>query len=71
VDPWGGGGATLLGQVGIYPRDATKRVLIGDADRAEIGYWLSTAATGRGFATEAAQQMVEGDEESVVWEMLL
>jgi RimJ/RimL family protein N-acetyltransferase len=56
---WGEGGATLLGAIGIYPRDATKRVLIGEADRAEIGYWLTANATGRGYATEAATQVLE------------
>ena len=56
---WGHSGATLLGAVGIYPRDATKRVGIGEADRAEIGYWLRADMTGRGYATEAARQAFE------------
>ena len=54
---WGEGGE-LVGGVGIYPRDVNGRVVISQADRAEIGYWLSASATGRGYATEAAREMV-------------
>ena len=43
----------VLGAVGLYPRDAERRVPIDDADRLEVGYWLHVDVTGRGYATEA------------------
>jgi RimJ/RimL family protein N-acetyltransferase len=46
----------VLGEVGLYPRDATRRVPYDEADRVEIGYWLRADATGQGLATEAARQ---------------
>lgn len=44
----------LMGEVSLFPRSASGRTQIGDADRVEIGYWLRADATGQGFATEAA-----------------
>lgn len=48
-------GSTVLGAIGLYPRDATHRVPIDGADRLELGYWLHVNATGHGYATEAAR----------------
>lgn len=45
----------VLGEVGLFPRDAERRVAFGDADRIEVGYWLRADCTGSGFATEAAR----------------
>jgi RimJ/RimL family protein N-acetyltransferase len=45
----------LLGGVGLYPRDASRRVRLLDADRLELGYWLRQEATGQGFISEAAR----------------
>ena len=39
----------VVGCVGIHPAD----------DAHELGYWLTPAAWGRGYATEAGRQMVE------------
>jgi RimJ/RimL family protein N-acetyltransferase len=50
--------ATLLGGIGLYPRNAMSRVPATDADRAEVGYWLRQDFTGRGYVTESAQAMV-------------
>jgi RimJ/RimL family protein N-acetyltransferase len=49
----------LLGEISLFPRDASGRVPFAHADRVEIGYWLRADVTGRGFATEAARAMVE------------
>lgn len=49
----------LLGEVGLYPRDAMRRVAFDLADRVEIGYWLRADATGHGFVSEAVQAMVQ------------
>ena len=38
----------LVGGIGLHP----------DGDLLEIGYWLTPAAWGRGYATEAARAMV-------------
>jgi len=48
----------LLGEVGLYPRDATERVPYAAADRVEIGYWLRADRTGQGLATEAARTVL-------------
>lgn len=45
----------LLGEVSLFPRSAAGRVVWGDADELEIGYWIRSDATGQGFATEAAE----------------
>lgn len=44
----------VLGEVGLYPRDASGRVPYAEADRVEVGYWLRADATGQGLVTEAA-----------------
>src|SRR3954468_1827067 len=49
----------LLGEVGLFPRNATGRVPFPDADRAELGYWLRSDATGRGLVAEAAQALLD------------
>lgn len=52
-------GARLLGEADLFPRAEQGRVTLADADRAEIGYWLDAGATGKGFATEAAQALID------------
>ena len=46
--------AKLLGEVALFPRNATGRVAFAQSDRVEIGYWLRADETGKGFVTEAA-----------------
>ena len=48
----------LFGEVDLFFRSATGRVPFDAADRLEIGYWLRSEATGRGYATEAARAMI-------------
>jgi RimJ/RimL family protein N-acetyltransferase len=48
----------VLGEIGLYPRSATRRVAYVDADRVEIGYWLRADCTGRGYVTEAARALL-------------
>ena len=50
---------TVLGEIGLYPRDETGRVSFDDADRVELGYWLRADATGKGYIAEAAQALLE------------
>lgn len=50
--------AEVYGEVSLFPRSEEGRVLMPDADRVEIGYWLRSDTTGRGLATEAAQAML-------------
>ena len=52
-------GAEIYGEVDLLPRTSEKRVPYDEADRIEIGYWLRSDLTGRGFATEAAQAVME------------
>lgn len=52
-------GMRLLGEADLFPRSATGRVPLSDADRVEIGYWLDAAATGQGLATEAARALLD------------
>ena len=52
-------GSRVLGEVGLYPRDATARVPYTRADRVEVGYWLRADATGQGLATEAARAALD------------
>lgn len=49
----------LCGEVSLFPRSATDRVALAAADRMEIGYWLRSDLTGRGYATEAAKAMLQ------------
>lgn len=51
-------GSELLGEVDLFFRSANGRVRLADADRLEIGYWLRSDVTGRGYATEAARAML-------------
>ena len=48
----------VLGEVALFPRSASGRVPLEQADRAEIGYWLRQDATRGGMATESAQAML-------------
>lgn len=48
----------VLGEADLFPRSATGRVSLPDADRLEIGYWLDAGATGKGLATEAARALL-------------
>ena len=48
----------ILGELSLFSRATDGRVAYTDADRAEIGYWLRTDATGHGFATEAARAVL-------------
>ncbi|MDB4907994.1 MAG: rimL [Gemmatimonadetes bacterium] len=48
----------LIGEVALFPRDATARVPLPGADRVEIGYWLRADAAGQGFVNEAAQAVI-------------
>ncbi len=52
-------GLVPLGEVSVFPRASSGRVPLADADRVEIGYWLSAEAAGRGFATEAARAALD------------
>lgn len=49
----------LLGELDLFARNASGRVPLGDADRAEIGYWLRADRTGFGYATEGARAMID------------
>jgi RimJ/RimL family protein N-acetyltransferase len=48
----------ILGGMSLFPRDATSRVPLAQADRLELGYWLDAAVTGRGLATEGARALL-------------
>ena len=49
---------TILGEIDLFPRDATDRVVYGASDRAEIGYWVRKDMTGRGYVTEGVEAIV-------------
>jgi ribosomal-protein-serine acetyltransferase len=49
----------LLGEVDLFPRDANGRVAYPESDRAEIGYWVRSDLTGRGFVTEGVRGMLD------------
>ena len=49
----------VLGEADLFPRSASGRVTLREADRLEIGYWLDSAATGQGLATEAVIALLE------------
>ncbi|HEX4354408.1 MAG TPA: GNAT family N-acetyltransferase, partial [Polyangiales bacterium] len=48
-------GGHTLGELGLFPRSPTGRVVFSEADRVEIGYWLRADFTGRGLIDEAAR----------------
>lgn len=48
----------VLGEVSLFPRDASGRVAWDAADRVEVGYWLRDDATGQGLVTEAVQALL-------------
>ena len=48
----------ILGEVGLFPRNATGRVPFAEADRVEVGYWLRMDRTGAGFVTEAVRALL-------------
>ncbi len=48
----------LLGEIDLFPRDASGRVPLAQSDRAEVGYWLRSDRTGDGLATEAVQTVI-------------
>jgi RimJ/RimL family protein N-acetyltransferase len=48
----------VLGEVALFPRSASGRAPLVQADRCEIGYWLREDATGGGLATESARAML-------------
>jgi RimJ/RimL family protein N-acetyltransferase len=48
----------LLGEISLFARNATARVRLAEADRAEIGYWLRADQTGAGLVTEGARAVV-------------
>ena len=50
--------ATLFGEADLFPRTATSRVPLAEADRVEVGYWLREEATGQGLATEASEALL-------------
>ena len=50
--------AQLLGEVGLFPRDASARVPLASADRVEVGYWLRADAMGQGVINEAARAAI-------------
>ena len=49
---------SILGEMGLYPRSEAGRVAYADSDRIELGYWLRSDVTGRGYATEAARAVI-------------
>jgi RimJ/RimL family protein N-acetyltransferase len=51
--------ARVLGEVSLFPRDASSRVGFHAAVEIEIGYWVRVDETGLGYATEAARAVIE------------
>lgn len=49
----------LIGEVDLFPRAASGRVPLSEADCVELGYWLDAAHTGRGFVTEATSALLD------------
>lgn len=49
----------VLGEVSLFPRGASGRVPLPEADHLEIGYWLRSDVTGRGYVSEATRAMVD------------
>ena len=53
------GESELVGEIGLYPRSSAGRVAYDEADRVELGYWLRSDVTGRGYVTEAGMALLE------------
>lgn len=51
-------GHDVLGEAGLYPRSATRRVPLSGASCIELGYWLRADLTGQGLVTEASRALV-------------
>ena len=51
-------GETILGEIDLFPRNANDRVVYGESDRAEIGYWVRRDMTGRGLVTEGVETIM-------------
>ncbi len=51
-------GREVLGEAGLYPRSATRRVPLSQASCVELGYWLRADLTGQGLVTEASRALV-------------
>ncbi len=49
----------LIGEIDLFPRSASGRVHVAEADRAEIGYWIRADESGRGFVTEGVRAMID------------
>lgn len=48
----------VLGEVDLFARNADGRVALNEADRAELGYWLRSDATGQGLVLEAGRAVL-------------
>lgn len=48
----------LLGGADLHPRTASRRVPLAEADRVEIGYWLTADAEGQGYVLEAMRALL-------------
>jgi RimJ/RimL family protein N-acetyltransferase len=51
--------SAVYGEADLFFRDAGGRVHAAAADRLEIGYWLRSEVTGRGYATEATRALMD------------
>lgn len=51
-------GREVLGEAGLYPRSATRRVPLAEASCIELGYWLRGDLTGQGLVSEASRALV-------------
>lgn len=49
---------TILGEIDLFPRDATDRVVYDASDRAEIGYWIRKDMAGRGLVREGVETIM-------------
>lgn len=52
-------GTQLFGEADMFPRSASGRVPLDDGDHVELGYWLASSQTGKGFASEATRALLE------------